>query len=66
MTTELCAIIGTGLGASVIICVWIGDATTRLERKLDILIEEVRYPNREAQKRDLMGQEAHDSMNEML
>ena len=51
MTPIFWAIIGVGA-----FIVWaIDEARRKIERKLDLLIEEVRYPNLEAQRRDLLG-----------
>ena len=66
MTAEFWAIVGVGVGGTFALVWTIEDGRQRIERKLDRLIEEVRYPNREAQKRDMMGVEAYDAMNEML
>lgn len=49
MTPVFWAIIGVG----VLIGLAIDDARKKIERKLDNLIEEVRYPNLEAQLQDL-------------
>jgi hypothetical protein len=38
----------------------------RIIRLLETANEELRYPNLEAQKRDLLGQDAYGEMNEML
>ena len=65
MSAEFWAILGVGVVLS-LIGIAIGDGLGRIEKKLDRLIEEVRYPNLEAQKRDLMGHRAYDEMNEML
>lgn len=66
MSPEFWAIIGVGVGATFVLIWTIDEGRQRLERKLDRLIEEVRYPNLEAQKRDMMGAEAYDEMIEML
>lgn len=66
MTAEFWAILGVGVGGTVTLVWTIEEGRQRIERKIDRLIEEVRYPNREAQKRDMMGAEAYDAMNEML
>jgi len=62
MTPVFWAIVGVGVA----LIVAIDDARKRIERKLDTLIDEVRYPNREAQMRDMLGDKAYDEMKEML
>ena len=66
MTHTDWVIIIVGSGGALVVGLAIENARNRIVQKLDILIEEVRYPNLEAQKRDLMGEEAYNEMNEML
>lgn len=49
MSPEFWAIIGVGVA----LVLMIDDARKRIQAKLDMLIEEVRYPNLEAQLQDL-------------
>lgn len=66
MSPEFWAIVGVGVGGTLAIIWAVGACSASLERKIDRLIEEVRYPNLEARKRDLLGAEAYNSMIEML
>ena len=54
------------IGCTFLMIVAMRDAAGRITRKIDVLIEEVRYPNLEAQKRDLMGEKAYNEMNDIL
>ena len=54
MTPVFWAIVGVGVA----LIVAIDDARKRIERKLDTLIDEVRYPNREAQMRDMLWRQS--------
>jgi cytidylate kinase len=53
-----------------VVAVWlltsINDRLARVIKLLEIANEELRYPNLEAHKRDMMGQRAYNEMNEML
>ena len=66
MTAEFWAITGVGIGGTIILVWAIDEARQRIEKKLEILIEEVRYPNPEAQMRDMMGERAYNEMKDML